>query len=458
MKRILQFLKTLFLLYVIGAGVYLVFFEKPAPVRAFTDSSPIPLPWGDTTVIPNSGDACGAMWTDGHRTWYVPNPGGCSGSSSVRTFYRKRAEQEKLLQSFHESLANLNKNASRHKAVKRTARTDADFEVTFNDMQKVYTYNADFIESLATPIDVQMDLGLEDPELTTAQHWTLPAGLEFSTIQRKILDPQYTPYGGLVPDATHCLYVKPPNRGIDMYTYYLLDEDGLWLEGANAQGEGIDYASYDDDEIMTLPLDYDTDYQSGSGEEEDWTIDCDTTWYDDTAYEVEAWYFWSEGYGTLDTPDEGTVEVIKIAYQWIWSFWEVDEESEEENLVEFDNGTEVYFYSKLGHQVMVFMDSLGVQTSGIVKPDMIYYQKVRQPGTLVNEKPLMIKPDMQFYPNPSNGMIRFTQPTTFELFDILGRSLMFEENALQTNLSHLPRGLYFMKPHKGNVQKVLIQK
>ncbi|HPG38824.1 MAG TPA: T9SS type A sorting domain-containing protein [bacterium] len=458
MKRILQFLKTLFLLYVIGAGVYLVFFEKPAPVRAFTDSSPVPLPFWDTSVIPGSGNECGYWMTDGRRDWFVPYPGAC-GNSSRRTFYRKKAEQEQLVMSFHETLARLNNDVSRHKAAKRTARIDADFAVTYDDMQKVYTYNADFIESVAYPQDVQMDLGLEDPEFTTAQHWTLPGGLEFSTLQRKILDPQYTPYGGLAPEATHCLYIKTPNKGFDIYTYYQLDEEGLWYEGVNMEGANLEFADYDDDEVMTLPLNYDTDYQSGSGEGEDWTIDCDTTWYGDGAYEVEAWYFWSEGYGTLETPDEGTVDVIKIAYQWIWSYWEVDEESEDEDiLVEFDNGTEVYFYSKQGHQVMVFMDSLGIETSGIVKPDMIYYQKVRQPGTFVNEKPLMIKPDMQFYPNPTSGLIRFTQPTTFELFDILGRRMQFGENTLQADFSHLPRGLYFMKPHKGNVQKVIIQK
>ncbi|HPG38823.1 MAG TPA: T9SS type A sorting domain-containing protein [bacterium] len=457
MNRILHFIKMLFLVYIIAAGIYILFLAKPNKVQAFNNNNGRNLPFCDTVQTP-SWDPPGVWYEWCGRRWFVPDPNP-NASKPGRTFYRKLYQQEQLLKTYQETVARLTQKANEHKAARRTSKIDDDFEVTYDDMQKAYTYNSDFIESISFPENIQMNLGFEDPEFTQAQHWTLPAGLDFSTLQRKILDPKATPYTALAPEATHCLYVKSPNKGIDVYEYYLLNEDGLWLEGQNIEGDGIEYSDYDDDEVMTLPLDYDTDYQSGSGEEEDWTADGDTTWYDDSEYEVDAWYYWSEGYGTLETPDDGTVDVIKIAYQWIWSHWGVAEDSEDDDiLLEFENGTEIYFYSKEGHQVMIDIDSLGAQTSGIVKPDMIYYQKVRQPGTLVNEKPLMVKPDMQFYPNPTRGLIRFTQPTTFELFDILGRRLLFEENVLQANFSHLPRGMYFMKPHKGNVQKVIIQK
>ena len=162
----------------------------------------------------------------------------------------------------------------------------------------------------------------------------------------------------------------------------------------------MNFSDYTEDEIMTLPLDYYTDYQSGTGEEEDWKADGDTTWYSDTEYEVDAWYYWSEAYGTLETPDDGTIDVIKITYQWIWSQWEADEASDDgqDKLVDFDNGTEIYFYSKDGHQLMISIDSLGVETTGLVKPDYVYYQKVRKSGSSVEEEQSAVKPRIPGFP------------------------------------------------------------
>lgn len=42
-----------------------------------------------------------------------------------------------------------------------------------------------------------MDMGFFDPELVTPQHWTMPAGLQFIPIKRKIVDLKTTPYSYL---------------------------------------------------------------------------------------------------------------------------------------------------------------------------------------------------------------------------------------------------------------------
>jgi hypothetical protein len=261
----------------------------------------------------------------------------------------------------------------------------------------------------------------------------------------------------LAPNATHCLYFQSPTPNSDEYLYYLLNQDGLYLEGEANQH--YNYTDNEESEIMPLPLDANTVYYSGYGETEDWTANGDTTWYSDTEYGVDVWYYISEAYGTLQTIDDGPVDVIKIAYQWWWLDYEVNPASTDgkDNLIDFANGTEIYFYSKDGHQLMISIDSLGVETTGIIKPDFVYYQKVRK-ASAVDEQQSAFNPGFQVFPNPTSGMVHFNQPTGFELFDVLGRRVMYEKNASQANLSHLPRGMYFIKPQKGLARKLLINK
>jgi hypothetical protein len=435
--------------------LWAVFFFQPKTrtSMAFNNNNGRNLPFCDTTMTP-SWDPPGIWMEWCGRRWFVPDRG---PGKAARTFYIKQNRQDQKESAYQAAVTRMIQGSKRHRAAKSSHKTSA-IEITCQDMQKAYAYNSDFLENYDYPENIVMDMGVEDPEFTAPQHWTMPAGLKFSTLERKILDPKTTPHADSAPEATHCLYVKSPNRGIDVYEYFTLDEDGLWSAGWEA--EDLNFSDYTEDEIMTLPLDIDTDYQSGSGEEEDWKADGDTTWYSDTEYEVDAWYYWSEAYGTLDTPDDGTIDVIKIAYQWIWSQWETDEASTDgtDKLVDFDNGTEIYFYSKDGHQLMISIDSLGVETTGLVKPDYVYYQKVRKPGSSVEEEQSAVSPGFRVFPNPTNGMIRFNQPTSFELFDVLGRRVHFEKNAVQANLSYLPRGMYFIRPQKGLTQKLLIQK
>jgi hypothetical protein len=461
MLRIPKNLKYSTLLF-IGFSVWVVLLTAPGSKNclAFNNNNGRNLPFCDTTMTP-SWDPPGIWYEWCGRRWFVGDNGSAKASRNPyrlgRTFFEKKNRQEHLIEAYQAAVTRMIQEHERHRAMKRM-HPASDIEITYEDMQQAYAYNSDFVESYAFPENVTMEMGIEDPEFTAPQHWTMPAGLEFSTLTRKILDPKTTPHGGSAPEATHCLYVKSPNRGIDVYEYYQLDEDGLWSVGQEAAE--LNFSDYTDDEVMTLPLDYYTDYQSGTGEAEDWKADGDTTWYDDSEYEVDAWYFWSEAYGTLDTPDDGTIDVIKITYQWIWSHWEKDEASAggPDRLIESDNGTEIYFYSKDGHQLMISIDSLGAETTGLVKPDFVYYQKVRKPGSSVEETQSVVRPAFQAFPNPTSGMVRFNQPTSFELFDVLGRRILVEKNAVRVDLSRLSRGLYFIKPQKGLTQKLLLQK
>jgi hypothetical protein len=403
-------------------------------VKAFTDSSPVPLPFHDTSVVP------------------VPYR---SGKALQRTFYVKKARQDQNGRKCREAISRILE--MKHK--RSLSRTQSSgIEVTYEDMSKAYAYGTDMLEFYAFPNDLTMDMGVLDPDLNIHQTWNMPAGLDFIQVTRKIVDPRTTQYSDWMPDATHCLYFPSSSDLTEVYQYYLLDEDGLYFVGR--QVERFDYEDDDEYEICPLPLDVETNFQSGTGEAEDWTTDVDTTWYDDTTYGVEAWYYWSEAFGTLNTIDDGPVEVIKIAYSWIWSEWEVDEESEdgEDILVDEDNGTEIYFYSKDGHLLEISLDSLDAETTGLVKPFRIYYQKVQNQGNSVSETETVTAPQFSFFPNPSRGLVSFDSPTSYEVFDVLGRRVFAGENALRADLSGLARGMYFIRPHQGMARKLIIQK
>lgn len=454
MKRFPAFTRFNFIPFLFCAVIMSILYFHTEKVQAFNNNNGRNLPFCDTTMTP-SWDPPGIWYEWCGRRWFVPDRWAAGKAS--RTFYQKKNRKEQMESAYQSAVTRMIQGSQQRQALKRTHRTSA-LEITYQDMQKAYAYNSDFLESYAIPENTVMDMGTYDPELNTPQHWTMPAGLKFSSLERKIIDPKTTPHTGSAPKATHCLYVKSPNRGIDVYEYFLLDEEGLWSVGQEA--DAVKLSDYTDEEIMPLPLDVNTIFYSGIGEDTSWTADGDTTWYSDTEYDVDVWYYMSEAYGTLETPDDGPVEVIKIAYQWIWSQWEVDEESVDggDKLIDYDNGTEIYFYSKDGHQLMITIDSLGVETTGLVQPDYIYYQKVRASGSSVAETQSAASPAFRVFPNPTSGMVRFNQPTTFELFDVLGRRVHFERNATQANLSYLPRGMYFLRPQKGLTQKLLIQK
>lgn len=457
MNRVLQFLKSKSMPFMIVGAVYVMFYVYSTKVHAFNNNNGRNLPFCDTTMTP-SWDPPGIWYEWCGRRWFVPESGPRKAARTSyqpsRTFYQKKNRQERLAQANHAAITRMIQDFSRQRALK-SAHQSSTMEVTYEDMKKAYAYGSDFLEYYAFPENIVMDMGVEDFDLTKPQHWKIPAGLKFSTLDRKIIDPKATVHADSVPEATHCIYVKSPNRGIDVYEYYLLDKDGLWSVGQNA--DDLHYSDYTDEEIMPLPLDVSTAFHSGAGE--DTTDFFDITLYDDNEYGVDLWYYISEAFGTLETVDDGTIEVIKIAYQWWWWDYKINENPKLADVaVDSANGTEIYFYGKDGHQLMISTDSKGAETTGPVKPDYIYYQKVRKPGTSVAANNSMTAPKFSFFPNPTRGMVHFNSPTSFDVLDVLGRRVFRRHNATQADLSHLPRGMYFIRPQKGKAQKLLIQR
>ena len=61
------------------------------------------------------------------------------------------------------------------------------------------------------------------------------------------------------------------------------------------------------------------------------------------------------------------------------------------------------------------------------------------------------------FPNPSqNGIVYFNRVANYELFDISGKKIGSDKEALTINTSHLSKGIYLVKTSEGIVQKLIV--
>jgi hypothetical protein len=61
------------------------------------------------------------------------------------------------------------------------------------------------------------------------------------------------------------------------------------------------------------------------------------------------------------------------------------------------------------------------------------------------------------FPNPSqNGIVYFNRVVDYELFDISGKKIGSDKEALTINTSHLSKGIYLVKTSEGIVQKLIV--
>ena len=61
------------------------------------------------------------------------------------------------------------------------------------------------------------------------------------------------------------------------------------------------------------------------------------------------------------------------------------------------------------------------------------------------------------FPNPSqSGIVYFNRVADYELFDISGKKISEEKEALTINTSNLSKGIYLIKTSEGIVKKLII--
>jgi hypothetical protein len=65
--------------------------------------------------------------------------------------------------------------------------------------------------------------------------------------------------------------------------------------------------------------------------------------------------------------------------------------------------------------------------------------------------------EFSVYPNPANGLVFFSKPGNYVLYDIAGRLLKTEVDAASMDISHLNAGTYIVKNEQGISKKIMVK-
>ncbi len=101
--------------------------------------------------------------------------------------------------------------------------------------------------------------------------------------------------------------------------------------------------------------------------------------------------------------------------------------------------------------------SLGRLTDG--SPQWVFFLETTPDasnnGALVEVQESETNKLIKVYPNPSNGIVFFSQPSDFSLFNVSGTYISSGKNANQIDLSNLSNGVYFIKTNIGETFRIV---
>lgn len=77
---------------------------------------------------------------------------------------------------------------------------------------------------------------------------------------------------------------------------------------------------------------------------------------------------------------------------------------------------------------------------------------------LLSTDDFAIEKEIKIFPNPSeDGKFFFSEPSSYEIYDVTGRKLTQGQNATNVTLSNYKNGIYLIKFDNGNTQKVILK-
>ncbi len=246
-----------------------------------------------------------------------------------------------------------------------------------------------------------------------------------------------TAYTSNFPSATHArLYTYPDSELF--YEFYQFSEAGIVLLGMidTIPDEQWVEKITTNEFLATLPLSVNTSL-----------VTIDTLLWKDTTYFVDI-RIKAEGFGTLVTP-AGNVEVLKIRNEY-------NEISYDENndLIEEIHRIAYTFYSKFGHRLTVYLSEDSPATGNVdieeVESEIVVFNSSSVP-TVTEGKKLL------FSPNPSTGIIRFTEKGNYDVYYLAGVKLRSFVNVSEADVSDLAKGIYLVKQVNGENQILILQ-
>jgi hypothetical protein len=348
-----------------------------------------------------------------------------------RTFYNSNDLSTKIGQ------FSVNQNLKTPENIK----TDA-LEITYSDLIQTYNPINTLQFSWTEEGSYQMNIGIVD--LENPQTWTMPNFPLITVPFGEGVPLSETPYLGDFPTATHCRLYKYLEEFDGnfyeefFYEFYQFSENGVLLMGVIDTIPELEWVekSFNNEYMATLPLNINTDLATS-----------DTILWHDTTYIVDI-HIITEGFGTLITP-AGNVEVLKIRNEY-------NEKSYDENNILLDEFQIIAytFYSKFGHRLSVYL------TEGSATTNVVDIDEVESEIVIFNPNSIPTNQETKkilFYPNPSNGIIKFSETGDYDIYYINGVVLKSYHNVSEIDVSGLTKGTYLIKQQNGQSQMLILK-
>lgn len=323
-----------------------------------------------------------------------------------------------------------------------------DFVITRADFMDLYAYGTEIRISLSDEDEISLyDIGFGND--ASQGSWTVP-DLDYFTLVWTVVDPALTPYAYLYPGSTHALVSDddPEFDGV-RYQYYTFGEDLIEFGGyVEVPTQGDVYDDRFEATLAPMPLDQDMQtYEEGAVFPED----------DGQPYPgfVRGGAF---GFGGLTRPDGSTVQAGTF-YDELVAF-ELDGSGEEYDWELYYSvfgldGSWLYFEvaDPPGHE-----DGEDIPLEGEVWVEGFEYWEIVPPSSVSNEQGPAGAAPWSVFPNPTTDLIRFSEPLTATVFDMMGRAVRQANRAREVDMRGLAPGPYVVRSESGHSRRVTLRR
>ncbi|WP_412067816.1 T9SS type A sorting domain-containing protein [Rubrivirga sp. IMCC43871] len=329
------------------------------------------------------------------------------------------------------------------------------FELTREDFLNLYAFGLELHIGLS-PYDgvYAMDVGYTADAGSGPGAWVAPE-IDFDTIVWTIVDPATTPYAAQYPAATHALVTTTdPEFDGTRYQFFTFEDHQLVFDAyldVPADGSGPVVDSYTQ-ALSLFPLNTTLAFEESGYYyyEDDEEIDPELAF--PAAVQVGF-----HGYGTLTQADGSTVETGAF-----YSDFLIYDPDDPEEL--FESETIYSFFGVDGTWLNFFVaappetpDGGEYPIEGEVLVEAVEYWQVMNPATAGEPGPSG-GAEWTLFPNPTTDVVRFSEPLTATLFDMMGRAVREATRAREVDLRGLASGTYVVRSEAGASRTLTVRR
>ena len=171
--------------------------------------------------------------------------------------------------------------------------------------------------------------------------------------------------------------------------------------------------------------------------------------------------------GKYQIPGTSLASIMASSHELIWADGESSEGDLHTNFqldseggyvaISYEDGCELTILDSIDYTALEEDQSYGREEDG---SSVWVVFEVSTPGAM-NEN-LSVEGintvSLTAWPNPSNGgIVNFSKPISFNLYDITGRPVMQQNNVIQLNADDLSEGIYLLETTEGEAMKLILK-